>query len=273
MHLFLVDETNRDFVEDHFFIVGGLVFRPDQFAAVDAAVALRRAQAGFRPGDSFKFDTNARPGYVDAAQHREAKKDLVADLHQIGVRMIVSVVLHDLAANQDYNTRMEWALNTVAGAYARLLQADGGHGMMLMDRDNDRFDHLEYLFQHGLRMWNGNHVTVSDRIKLFGMTNDNASNLSSAADVALGAFRYCANTAVGNGREPVAREMFPNLAKIMWSVVDRSGNLLIGGYGYNPRPKRERIGSPAMLKRYDDLAAALASYSIDEMDGSGPARS
>lgn len=266
MHLFLVDETNRDYVENHFFIVGGLVFRPDQIAAVDAAVATRRVQAGFRPGDSFKFDTNARPRYVDAAQHREAKKDLVADLEQIGVRMIVSVVLHDLAANQDYDTRMEWALNTLAGAYCRLLESDGAIGMMLMDRDNDRFDHLEYLFQHGMKMWTGNHIPAADRIKLFGMTNDNASNLSSAADIALGAFRYCANTAVGNGREPVAREMFPNLANIMWSVVDGAGNLRIGGYGYHPRPKREKIGSPEMLQRYDDLAAALASYSLDEMD-------
>jgi len=117
-----------------------------------------------------------------------------------------------------------------------------------------------------MKMWTGMHIPAADQIKLFGMTNDNASNLSSAADIALGAFRYCANTAVGHGREPVTREMFPNLANIMWNVVDGAGNLRIGGYGYHPRPKREKIGSPEMLQRYDDLAAALASYSLDEMD-------
>lgn len=269
MHLFLVDETNRDYVENHFFIVGGLVFTPEQVDAVDAAVSACRHEAGFQPGDSFKFDTNSRPAHVSIDDHREAKRLLIEKLHEIGVRMIVSVVLHDLAANQDYDTRMEWALNTLAGAYRQLLTADGARGMMLMDRDNDRFDHLEYLFQHGLRMYTGTHIGVSDRIRLFGMTNDNASNLSSAADITLGAFRYCANTAVGDGREPVARAMFPTLARIMWSRFDGTIDR-IGGYGYHARPRLDRIGVPDMRARYEALSAALAAYAIEPLDGVQP---
>lgn len=202
---------------------------------MDAAVAKRRREAGFRPGDSFKFSTSERPSYVDAAAHREAKRDVVADLKEIGVRMIVNVVLHDLCKGQDYNTRMEWALNTLAYAYLRLLREDEAYGYMLMDRDNDRFGHLETLFQTGLGM-PGGQVLLHDKIKLFGMTSDNASNLSSAADIALGAFRYCANTVSGKGREDVAKAMFPALASIMWSRTE-AGRERIGGYGYNPRPK------------------------------------
>ncbi|TFC15214.1 hypothetical protein E3O19_08780 [Cryobacterium algoritolerans] len=155
-------------------------------------------------------------------------------------------------------------MNTVTGAYRKMLSSEGTHGIMLMDRDNDRFDHLEYLFQHGLDM-RGSHIRVDDRIMLFGMTNDNASNLSSAADIALGAFRYCVNTAVGDGREPVAREMFPNLAEIMWAKELAEGAQLFSGYGYHPRPKLDQIRVQSHRSRYDNLAAALNSYSIDPL--------
>ncbi|KRC62923.1 hypothetical protein ASE14_03715 [Agromyces sp. Root81] len=50
--MFLVDETNRDFVENHLFIVGGLVYAPEQFPQVDAAVEACRRAAGYRPGYS-----------------------------------------------------------------------------------------------------------------------------------------------------------------------------------------------------------------------------
>lgn len=265
MYTFMVDETNRDYVEGHFFIVGGLVFTPEQALSVDRAVAARRAEFGYRPGDNFKFNTNERPAYVTPDQHREAKQLIIADLKEIGVRMIVSVVLHDLCRDQTYDTRMDWGLNTLAGAYRKLLSAERAYGIMLIDRDNDRFDHLEYLFQHGLRMYTGDHVRVDDRIKLFGQTNDNASNLSSAADIALGAFRYCVNTAVGAGRELVARVMFPDLAEVMWGVPSTrdESDKQIAGYGYHARPKTHNITVPWHKDRYFSLAAALTSYSLD----------
>jgi hypothetical protein len=262
VHIFMVDETNRNYVENHFFIVGGLVITDDQVDQVNSAVASRRAQGGFRNGDSFKFDTNSRPAYVDAAAHRDAKRDLVIDLERIGVRLLVSVVLHDLCMSQDYSTRMDWALNTLAGAYRKLLKVEHSQGILLMDRDNDRFDHLEYLFQHGLRMHTGSNIAVDDRIRLFGMTSDNASNLSSAADIALGAFRYCVNTAVGAGREPVANEMFPSLARLMWGQPVQGIDMKFG-FGYSPRPRIDQIRVPDMRLRYESLATALAQYALD----------
>ncbi|UAJ81233.1 hypothetical protein IT072_09770 [Leifsonia sp. ZF2019] len=262
MYTFLVDETNKDASQGEFFIVGGLVFDEAQIALVHSAVAKQRRIAGYRHGQSFKFDTNSRPASVSIEQHRTAKRDLIADLKDIGVRMIVSLVLHDLCRDQSYDTRMEWALNTLAGSYRKLLVDERQTGIMLMDRDNDRYDHLEYLHQHGLKMHTGSHVRVDDRIRLFGMTSDNASHLSSAADISLGAFRYCANTAGGNGREPVAREMFPNLAQLLWTKKHPTGEMRAGGFGYLPRPKREHISVSWMLDRYDNLAAGLNSYVI-----------
>ncbi len=256
VHWFLIDETNRDYSADHFFIVGGLVFTPEQAELVDAAVREVREEAGYKAGDSFKFETRARPDYVSIETATAAKGKLLAKLMDIGVRMITYVILHDLCKSQTYDVRMNYALNTLAYAYFDLLRTDNATGVLLMDRDNDRYDHLESLFQNGLDI-DGRAVRVDSRIKLFGMTNDNASHLSSAADIALGAFRYCVNTAGGWGRDAVAQQMFPTLAKIMWGV-ERGGTKHLGGYGYHARPKSVRV--PRYQELYTNLATGLVSY-------------
>jgi hypothetical protein len=264
MHMFLVDETNRDFVENHFFIVGGVIFTPEQASTVTEAVAARREAAGYRPGDSLKFNTTERPDHITPSAHREIKKLVIDDLCSIGVRMIASVVLHDLCQQQTFSQRMNWSLNTVAAAYRRLLIEDRAQGAMLIDRDNDRFNHLEHLFQHGLQYKN-KEVSLSDRILLLGMTINNGSHLSSAADIALGAFRYCVNTAVGAGREPVAKAMFPPLAEMMWSNGAPGPGRQIKGFGYHPRPMPFNIEAPVHERRYANLSRALNEYSLDPL--------
>lgn len=263
MHLFIVDETNREPSKNHFFIVGGLVFTEKQISAVDCAVQARREGAGYKPGDNFKFNTNERPKYVSPDQHREAKRLLIADLNEIGVRMIVSLVLEQICRNKSHGERMEYNLNMLALRYHDLLTAEDAYGLFLMDRDNDRFDYLEQRYQHGLDMsYNNTKHILRDRIRLFGMTNDNASNLSSASDICLGAFRYCVNAAVGAGREDVARVMFPDIARLMWSrdgAVD--GKRQIGGFGFNPSPRTSNISQRRYKERYETLSEALTQFS------------
>jgi len=256
MYWYLVDETNRNYAEGEFFIVGGLVFTEEQFEQVHQVVRKIRQKHGFAPGDQFKFNTNSRPAHVSADAHREAKRELISALPDIGVRMIVYVILHDIKG-QDYDNAMNYALNALAHSYHRLLAAEKSTGVMLMDRDNHRFDHLEGLFQSGLAFGGGSHRSLNDRIRLFGMTNDNASHLSSAADVALGAFRYCVNTAGGTGRVEAAESIFPPLAKIVWAQMER-GFPRAKGYGYQPHPKLVRHADYA--EKYDALADALNGY-------------
>lgn len=257
MYWFIVDETNRDYSANHFFIVGGLVFTADQVEPVDAAVRDIRAKYGYQPGDSFKFDTRARPDQVTIEQSTAAKGELISAIRDIGVRMITYVILHDLCMNQSYDLRMNYALNTLAYAYSDLLRAESASGVMLMDRDNDRYAHLEHLFQSGLQFPGGRTFRLDHRIKLFGMTNDNASHLSSASDVALGAFRYCVNTAGGWGRDAVARDMFPVLSSILWGI-EQGDVRRIGGYGFHARPNR--VGKPEFQVLYSGLKEGLMRY-------------
>lgn len=266
MYTFLVDETNKNFESGNFFIVGGLVLRPDQVDAVDASVRKHAAEAGFRPGDSFKFSTSERPQHITPQQHSIAKAGVVSDLRTIGVRMIAAVIMHDIAQSKGYETQMNYSLNTVARAFHKLLCAENATGMMFIDRDNDRYDHLETLFQTGLEFQGGSNKVLNDRIRMFGMTSDNASNLSSAADIALGSFRYCVNVAAGKGKEDVARQIFSDLSRIFWGAVDNTGNLMIRDYGYHPQPRIESVRNINHKQRYEDLSMSLAQFSIQPME-------
>lgn len=109
-------------------------------------------------------------------------------------------------------------------------------------------------------------MRLDDRIRLFGMTNDNASSLSSASDIALGAFRYCLNTAAGEGREDVARQMFPDLATIMWGQLDAQGDPKISGRGFNPYPLLGNIRVDSYRERYKALSDALDRYSLGPIE-------
>lgn len=258
VHLFVVDETNRDFVAGQFFIVGGLVFTDEQALATDALVTRLRAEAGFERGDSFKFHTNSRPEGMDFATWNDAKAQLIEGLGVLGVRMIVYTLLHDIGRNQTYDVRMNYALNTVLYANDELMFREGAQGVFLLDRDNDRFSHLEHLFQHGLQFPGGRTYRLEERIKLFGMTNDNASHLSSAADVALGAFRYCVNTVGGRGRDEVARAMFPSLANLLWRITRDDGVKQVGGLGFHTRP--DRVDHSGYRALYAELIQRLAEF-------------
>jgi len=260
MHWFVTDETNKNSVPGQFFIYGGLVATDEQTLQIDAEVSRIRDKFGYRPGDSFKFQTAARPAHVPIDKAREAKQELIETLVRLGVRMITYVILHDIAASRSEEEVTNFALNTVTQGYHSLLEEEECKGVMLIDRADEQHAHLGSLFQKGLSSdkWHG---TVSDRIVLFGMTSDNASHLSSAVDIALGAFRYCVNTAGGAGLEVVAEKIFPPLAELIYGR-DVSGVKHIGEKGYFARPKDVR--KPTYEVRYRELAEALQKYAAQQ---------
>jgi len=264
MHWFVTDETNNDFVAGAFFIYGGLVVTDAQLQEIHTAVEAIRTKYGYLPGDSLKFHTRSRPAQVSVADSKAAKQAVVEALERIGARLIVYVILHDIAQHQSADTRQKWALNTVTYAYYRLLAEENAGGVFLMDRDDDQHTHLASLFQSGPQMSDGRYVSVSDRIFLFGMTANNASHLSSAVDIALGGFRYCVNAAGGSGTEIVASEIFPPLTRMLWGK-EVGGTKYIRDRGFHPMPKTE-IRSYAYKQIYKNLYAKLNEYSGDDSD-------
>lgn len=264
MHMFIADETNKEPSQGPFFIVGGLVLDLEQLADVDEAVRSRSRAAGFEPGDSFKFSPADRPKRIEHSQHSAAKAALMDDLVEIGAKMIVTVCLHDIDQKSGYNQKMNYSLNTLARGFHKFLTDSDSTGLMVMDRDNERYSHLEALFQTGLSFQDGGTQKLSDRIRFFGMTSDNASSLSSATDIALGCFRHSANAAFSgreSGRaEEVARQMMPTVRKLLWEGLDPSGHATTRYYGFIPRPPLERVEAPTYRQKYGTLVAKLKEF-------------
>jgi len=257
MHWFVTDETNKNSVPGQFFIYGGLVLNDEQAVQITDAVTEIRERYGYLAGDSFKFNLKSQPQQVAREQSKAAKQEVVAKLEEVGARMIVYVILHDIAASKSDEEVMNYALNTVASKYHALLVDEGATGLMLIDRADEQHAHLGSLFQFGINIDNWK-APLSDKIVLFGMTANNESHLSSAVDIALGSFRYCVNTAGGSGSEIVASEMFPPLARIIWGKTV-GGALRLGGYGYVARPAEVRAAVYAA--HYATLAASLERFS------------
>lgn len=258
MHYFITDETNNAYVADKFFIYGGLVMTDEQMIELHKAIEGIRTQFGFQPGDSLKFHTRSRPEHVTIENAKAAKEAVIAALERLGIRMIVYLIHHDIASAQNDEVRTNWALNTVTWAYRRLLVREGARGIMHMDRADEQHVHLARMFGSGLLMQDGRSVHVDDRIVLFGMTSDGASHVASAVDIALGGFRYCVNAAGGDGRDVVAADIFPPLARIIWGI-EVGGVKYIRNYGYHPMPKGE-IRSTRFKAKYDELSEKLNEY-------------
>ena len=259
MYLYLVDEVNPEYSEGKFFLLGGLVFTDEQIPRVDAAVKARREAAGYKNGDSFKFHTRSYPKHVSQEDFRDAKAGLLEDLAEIGVRFIATVVLHDIAAN-DHSKLMSWGLPNIGEAYRRLLIEDKAQGMMLMDRDTKQFDLMADFHQHGFKYPSGGTTQVQDKIVLFGMTNNNASHLSSATDIAMGAFNFCVEAALGHAKEEIAVGMFRSFRKMVWMDTPTVGNRKAIGYGYLPSPRPDRVLSTAYKAQYTALSEGLGRF-------------
>ena len=258
---FLGDETNTQAKPGEFFVVGGLVFPLAAIDDIHADMAAIREDRGYGPGDSLKFDTRARPKHVSQDDATDAKRATIEALSSRGVQMFTYVILQDIAGAQSEKVRMEWALNSLALAYDRFLHVDGATGAFMMDRDDSQHKHLASMFQDGLTMKRGARE-LSERIKFFGMTSNNASHLSSAVDVALGGFRYCVNHCVnGTGNEDVARTIFSPLAQLMYGVTTKTGRY-IWDYGYLELPKP--VKRPAYASKYDLLRNQLVSLTTSE---------
>jgi hypothetical protein len=260
MYLFLTDETNKPPELDRFFIYGGLVIESERLPALDRAIARIRREHNYPPGETFKF---SNVGNNDATEHREAKAEALAAVADLGASFIATMILRQVIAGQvDGELRseeyIEWSINTATAGFHKFLRSKPtreGHGAMFIDRDADpaRFNRLAERYQLGLAP-TGYRLPVNDRIHLFGMTNNNSSHLSSAADIALGAFRYCVNFACGDGREDVSRELMASLSRLIWSSPTGRRS----EFGYIPRPVPANILHPGHRRTYARVTTTLA---------------
>ncbi|MGN6333347.1 MAG: hypothetical protein ACTHOD_17165 [Motilibacteraceae bacterium] len=259
MYILQADETNTEPAQGDFFLYGGLVVPIDRLPEIHGAVARVREKYGFANDDQFKFHTRTRPAALSSKDWTAAKAEVLTAASDLGVELIVYVVHHGIARGVSVEERNEYALNSLIAHFdMRYLNEKSSFGMVSIDRLNEKFGYgyLRDRFQNPLSLPDGRSVVLS-RVLHYSMTCDGASHLSSLVDIALGGVRYCVNAATGRGKDDVAEQLFPAVAKLMWQK--RVGDdIQVGGYGFLQYPKE--IKAPVYREAYATLAETLANY-------------
>jgi hypothetical protein len=256
MYFLLTDETNLEAGDQKdFFVYGGLFFPADVLAKLTTEIRAIRKDAGYKPGDKLKFDTNFRPEGVPLEAVTEAKKQVVALCLSLNCRFIVYVVLHEIAKTQPKDNRVAFGVNSVLARYHKFLNEQNEYGMFLADvlPISNPFQFLSNIFSSGLTMQGSRQYSL-DRLVLCGTSCINASNAASAVDIVLGSFRYCIN----NPRNiEAASQMMASVVEMMWHEKAADGKYDVHTRGLISRPLYDNIDVPGYKKRYDELVAHI----------------
>lgn len=250
------DETNVTDKEGDFFIYGGIIVSAEQMKSLDAAVREIRQRYGFKRGDQFKFQTKSRPEQVSIEDFTKAKAEALDLLEAHGARVVMYVVLHQIARQKSVQEMTAWALNSLLSHFDfRFLAEHDDVGAVCIDRLDPKFgySYIKGAFGESLTLPGGREIEL-DRIVLYTMSCDGASHLSSLADIALGSMRYAVNFCTGSGKETVARQIMTPLARAMW-FHEEADVRRIGGYGFLQYPKDIRVAS--YQAQYTSLVAKL----------------
>ncbi len=264
LYWFHIDETNATGKEADFLIVGGLILNGKQIMDADLAIDVIRKHFGYEPTDQFKFNTKSRPPQVTPENFRKAKETAISLLEPLGIRMVVYVVLHEIAKNKDAEEMMAMAYNSLFDHFdSKFLESMNTKGVVCIDRGKDQFvfKYLQEKHQGGIRYVDG-YERHLDRIMHYSVTTDGASHISSLVDIALGAFRYCVNLSNSPDKEQrleIANSLLRPLSKALWSN-DANGKRLITGYGFLPHP-RGGIRVESYRLKYETLAEDLQRWS------------
>lgn len=221
MHLFYCDETNLEERAGDFLIYGGLIIDGATAQDFSAAVDELRAQHGVPRSYHLKF--NPGPADFDHLQFISLKQAVLELAAQFGARLVVYVILHDIATNSDEARRN--GINTVCYHFHCILNRLKESGLVLIDRFNDAGNavdaHLRDKFTIGLTGLPYSAEMRLPNIVGFHYSAIGQSHFPSIVDVALGSLRFAIN-AHTRGQVaflPTANALLALLSPLFWRGV------------------------------------------------------
>jgi hypothetical protein len=200
MQLLYCDETNFQKVGGDFFVYGGIVIPGDQAAGLAAAVEMIRVTHKVPTDYLFKF--NPGPADFSHEQFIALKKAVIESAVQHGCRLLINLLLHDIATSSEEARRM--GLNTLAYHFDCYLNRPKQPGLMLIDRfvDKKLDDQLKQKVTVGLT----GDLPFSKELKLkriigYHLAAIGQSQFCSVVDVLLGSLRFAINAFTQNKQE------------------------------------------------------------------------
>lgn len=261
MHFLYCDETNLERRAGDFLIYGGLMIDADRAPALSAAIKQLRARNGVSRDYQLKF--NPGPENLSHEEFIALKQEALEIAIDHGARLLVYVVLHDLAGNPD--TARRYGINTVCSNFQIILEdlADDAHGLVLIDQFNDAGNqinaHLRDKFHTGLTLRNGRTRGLS-RILGFHYSAIGQSHFPSLVDVALGSLRFAVNAHTRDEQDNLetAQRLLQILAPMFWRRDD-DHRVPEVRFQFSPKTVKRRNYN----RQYRDLRAFLVAAGLE----------
>ncbi|MFO6428462.1 hypothetical protein ACLBKT_00015 [Erythrobacter sp. W302b] len=253
MHLLYCDETNLEERAGDFLIYGGLMIEGDRVGDLNEAIDGIRVRHSV-PRD-FKLKFNPGPQGMDHHEFIAFKQEIIRAAHEHGAKLLVYVILHDIAVGPDEARRN--GVNAICYHFHCALNRIPDKGLVLIDRFNDAGNeidaHLREKFSIGLiGMPYGNEMRLANIVG-YHYSALGQSHMPSIVDVVLGTLRFALNAHTRGQEQHLqsARAMIELIAPLFWR---EEGELQVPEIGF--------IFSPKIIKRdhYRQRYANLKSF-------------
>lgn len=243
-----------------FLIYGGLAI--DGARALDLSQAIDMIRAGARVSPDFKLKFNPGPERLSHEEFIGLKQAVIEAAVEHGVKLLVYVILHDIATNRDEARR--YGINTVCAHFDWLLNRRGGPGLVLLDRFNDEGNriaaHLSEKFSVGLRGLPYKNKMRLEHIVGLHYSVVGQSHFPSLIDIVLGSLRFAINAQTRNqqGSMETAQRILGILAPLFYR---EPANAPVSELSFQFSPKVIIRG--VYREKYQALKDFLAAAGID----------
>jgi hypothetical protein len=263
LHLLYCDESNIDKRKGDFLIYGGLMVDAEQCGNLTRAIDELRSRLLIPRDYDLKF--NPGPKGFPHNVFISLKQQVLELSTAHGARLIVYVILHDIAKSPDEARRN--GINTVCFHFHCILNRVGGPGLVLIDRFNDKGnvidDHLREKFAVGLTGLPYSKEMRLPNILGFHYSTIGQSHFPSIIDVALGSLRFVLNahtrreTKSETKSDATVRSLLSLLSPMFWR---EKGRFPISELGFMFSPKMIKMAH--FRGQYKSLQQFLADGGI-----------
>lgn len=202
MYLLYCDETNIEERKGDFFLYGGICIPPENCASLSRRIDEIREAA--KVPATFKLKFLPAPNGVNHETFIELKKSIIAAAIDSGARLLVSVILHDIATTPDVARRN--AINTLCYHFDCLLNRYKSTGLVLIDRFSDKQidGHLIEKFSVGVTGLPHTSQLRLSNIVGFHYSAIGQSHFSSLIDILVGSLRFAINAHTRDQKQNLA---------------------------------------------------------------------
>lgn len=193
MYLFYCDESNIEARSGDFFLYAGIAIPADNALALSQSIESCLAERNIARDYKLKF--NPGPQNLNHPEFIALKRDVINSATQASVKLMLYMVLHDIAKNPDEARRN--GINYICFHFDCFLKRVKNHGLVLVDRFTDKDNrieaHLTEKFAVGLKNMPYKKEIRLNNIIGFHYSSIGQSHFPSLIDVIVGSLRFAVN--------------------------------------------------------------------------------